>query len=132
MGCLGLSLILVHRVEMCELRRRSLDDFVGGVFEFWIIPYDGHGAVERERTIQIANFMVAEKLHVRAPYHCLRNNCETFAVLCKTGNLDNRGSDQGRIIGEAIRRDLECENDSFLLTVWGASILHARRVFQVK
>ena len=62
------------------------------------------------------------------PYHCLRNNCETFAVLCKTGNLDN-GSDQGRILGEAIRRDLERENDSLLLHVLGASILYAQRFF---
>ena len=116
---------------MCdaELRRRSLDDFMRGVLEFWIIPYDEHGIIEKERTIQIANFMVAEKLHMKAPYHCLRNNCETFAVLCKTGNLDNKGSDQGRILGEAIRRDLERENDSLLLHVLGASILYAQRFF---
>ena len=48
-----------------ELRRRSLDDFMRGVLGFWIIPYDEHGIVERERAIQIANFMVAEKLHMK-------------------------------------------------------------------
>ena len=110
-----------------ELRRRSLDDFVRGVFEFIIIPYDGHGVVERERTVQIANFMVTEKLHMKSPYHCLRNNCETLAVLCKTGNLDDIGSYQGHIIGEAIRHDLERGNDSFLLHVLGSSILRVRR-----
>ena len=111
-----------------ELRRRSLHDFVNGVLEFWIIPYDEDNVFEREKTIQIANFMVEAQLHKRAPYHCLRNNCETFVVLCKTGNLDNGGSEQGYLICEAIRNDLNRKKNSFLMNVLGSSILYARRL----
>ena len=111
-----------------ELRRRPLHDFLREVVDIWVIHYDGHGVCD---TVKIANFMVAKKLHTKAPYHCLRNNCETFAVFCKTGYLDNGGSERGRIIGDVIRRDLEHKNKFFLMNVLGSLILHIRRLLSL-
>jgi hypothetical protein len=84
------------------IRIISYDKFVHGVDHVYIVPYPDDSDATRQRSIEIARYIV--ELKDIPQYDILLWNCETFVLMCKNGTY--KLSDQIKTLFQALIDDI--------------------------
>eukprot|EP00798_Chlamydomonas_sp_ICE-L_P026522 gene26522-biopygen3002 len=101
-----------------RLQIGSHTEFIGARATFGIVPYASANSeadkFERQRAVDLAKWMVESPEFARKKYNLIAWNCECFAWVCKTGDINAHSHQVERVL-KAISDDLRKGERSILL-----------------
>eukprot|EP00798_Chlamydomonas_sp_ICE-L_P008699 gene8699-biopygen15604 len=99
-----------------RLQIGSHTEFIGARATFGIVPSANSEAekYERQRSVDLAKWMVESPEFARKKYNLIAWNCECFAWVCKTGDINAHSHQVERVL-KAISNDLRKGERSILL-----------------
>eukprot|EP00798_Chlamydomonas_sp_ICE-L_P014407 gene14407-biopygen23463 len=101
-----------------RLQIGSHTEFIGARATFGIVPYASANSeadkFERQRAFDLAKWMVESPEFARKKYNLIAWNCECFAWVCKTGDINAHSHQVERVL-KSISDDLRKGERSILL-----------------
>eukprot|EP00798_Chlamydomonas_sp_ICE-L_P029236 gene29236-biopygen8539 len=101
-----------------RLQIGSHTEFIGARVTFGIVPYASANSeadkFERQRAVDLAKWMVESPEFALKKYNLIAWNCECFAWVCKTGDINAHSHQVERVL-KAISDDLRKGERSILL-----------------
>ena len=99
------------RMKDATIHMTTFENFTSAYHRVYVVPYEKDSSKTRETAMKVARKFIGAPRQSHCEYSLLTWNCETFVMMCKTGQY--RVSEQVEMVMNAIKEDI-CSQESII------------------